>query len=190
MKYRIWTVVFLVIVVCISTGMLSAVYVYTDPMVRMNEKLKTQRGVLEVFRVPYEESAIEAEFGENIDTQTIEDMVLYRSKTGGVAFEVSGPGFWGEIRALIALEPDLDTIKGLKILENTETPGVGGRIGEDWFQDQFSGKKLTPELRIVPHGKATTHNEVDAITGATQTSRAFEKIINSSVKAFHQKMKR
>jgi Na+-transporting NADH:ubiquinone oxidoreductase subunit C len=190
MKYRIWTVVFLVIVVCISTGMLSAVYVYTDPMVRMNEKLRIQRSVLEVFSFPYEEATIEAEFVENIDTQTIEDMIIYRSKTGGVAFEISGSGFWGDIRAMVALESDLDTIKRLKILENTETPGLGGRIGEDWFQDQFRSKKVTPELRVIPHGKATAHNEVDAITGATQTSRAFERIINSGVRAFHQKMKR
>jgi len=190
MKHRIWVVLFLVIVVCVSTGMLNAVYIHTDPMVRKNERIKVQRSVLEVFDIPYEETSIDEIFKLSIETQTIRDKSLYRSKTGSVAFEISGPGFWGKISAMIALESDLETIKRLKILENMETPGLGGRIAESWFQNQFKGKKLIPELKIVPYGRAKGPNEVDAITGATQTSRAFERIINNSIGAFRQKMKR
>jgi Na+-transporting NADH:ubiquinone oxidoreductase subunit C len=188
MRYRIWTVLFLVIVVCVSTSMLNAIYTYTDPIVRRNEKLRIQKNVLEVFQIPHEEYNIQEIFGESVNTQTIEGMELYRSSSGNIAFQISGPGFWGAISALIALEPDLETIKGLKILENKETPGLGGRIADDWFQDQFRGKKLVPELKIVPHGEKT--NEVDAITGATQTSKAFEKIINTNFRIFYQKVTR
>lgn len=186
MRYRIWTVLFLVIVVCVSTGMLNAIYTYTDPIVRRNEKLKIQKNVLEVFQIPHEEYNIRDIFEEIINTRTIEGMELYRSSSGSIAFEISGPGFWGTISALIALEADLETIKGLKILENKETPGLGGRIADDWFQSQFKGKKLVPELEIVPHGRAKEINEVDAITGATQTSKAFEKIINTNFRIFCQ----
>jgi Na+-transporting NADH:ubiquinone oxidoreductase subunit C len=186
MRYRIWTVLFLVIVVCISTGMLNAIYTYTDPIVRRNEKLKIQKSVLEVFQIPHEEYNIQGIFGRSIDTQATEGMELYSSSSGSIAFEISGPGFWGSISALIALEPDLETIKGLKIMENKETPGLGGRIADDWFQDQFRGKKLVPELKIVPYGRAKEINEVDAITGATQTSKAFEKIINTNFRVFCQ----
>ncbi len=186
MRYRIWTVLFLVIVVCVSTGMLNAIYTYTDPIVRRNEKLKIQRSVLEVFQIPHEEYNIQEIFGESVNAQTVEGMELYRSSSGSIAFEISGPGFWGTISTLIALEPDLETIKGLKILESKETPGLGGRIADDWFQDQFRGKKLVPGLKIVPYGKAKELNEVDAITGATQTSKAFEKIINTNFRIFCQ----
>jgi len=186
MRYRIWTVLFLVIVVCVSTSMLNVIYTYTDPIVRRNEKLKIQKSVLEVFQIPHEEYNIQEIFGESVNTQTIEGMELYRSSSGSIAFEISGPGFWGTISALIALEPDLETIKGLKILENKETPGLGGRIADDWFQGQFKGKKLVPELKIVPHGEKP--NEVDAITGATQTSKAFEKIINTNFRIFYQRI--
>ncbi len=184
MRYRIWTVLFLVIVVCVSTCMLNAIYTYTDPVVRRNEKLKIQRSVLGVFQIPHEEYNIQEIFRESINAQTIESMELYRSSSGSIAFQISGPGFWGTISALIALEPDLETIEGLKILKNTETPGLGGRIADDWFQDQFRGKKLIPELKIVSHGEKP--NEVDAITGATQTSKAFEKIINTNYRIFRQ----
>ena len=189
MKHKIWTILFLIIVVCVSTSMLNAIYIHTDPMVRRNDRLKKQRSVLEVFHISYEEAGIEKTFEKNIDfdTQTIKGIDLYRSSSGVVAFEISGPGFWGTISALIALEPDLETVRGLKILENTETPGLGGRIAESWFQDQFRGKKLIPELRIVPYRKARGPNEVDAITGATQTSRAFERIVNDNIRAFYRK---
>ena len=188
MKHRFWTVLFLVIVVCLSTGMLTTVYFHTDPMVRKNESIKVQRSVLKIFNIPYEESDIEEVFKVSVDTQTLEDKIFYKSCSGNIAFEINGSGFWGNISVLIALKPDLETISGLKILENVETPGLGGRITEDWFQDQFKGKKLIPELKIVPHGKAMGLNEVEAITGATQTSRYFERIINNNMKEFRRKM--
>ena len=62
MRYRIWTVLFLVIVVCVSTGMLNAIYTYTDPIVRRNEKLKIQKSVLEILQIPYEEHNIQEIF--------------------------------------------------------------------------------------------------------------------------------
>ena len=86
------------------------------------------------------------------------------------------------------IHTDLETIKRLKILENTETPGLGGRITESWFQDQFRGKKLIPELKIVPYRRAEGPNEVDAITGATQTSSAFERIINSNIRILYREI--
>ena len=183
MKRKIWTVLFLLIVVCISTGMLNAVYIHTAPLVRRNEEAKTQKGVLEIFHIPYDEISIQRTFDENVDVdaQTVKGIKLYKSRCGSVAFQISGPGFWGEISAIVALESDLETIRELRILKNTETPGLGGRITESWFQDQFKGKKATPELKILPYGTAQKPNEVDAITGATQTSRAFERIINNNI---------
>jgi Na+-transporting NADH:ubiquinone oxidoreductase subunit C len=190
MKRKIWTILFLVIVVCVSTGLLGAVYIHTDLMVRKNERVRIRRSVLEVFHIPYEEASIDKIFEQNIDMQTMGGKPLYRSRAGDVAFQIKGPGFWGSISAMIALEADLETMKGLKILENTETPGLGGRIAESWFQDQFKGKKLVPELKIVPYGEAEGSNEVDAITGATRTSKAFERIINSNIKILYQELRK
>ena len=190
MRSRIWTVTFLVMVVCASTAMLGAVYTRTEPRVRRNERIKVQRSILEVFHIPFEENSIEEVFALSVDTQDLVGRSLYRSKDGGVAVEISGAGVWGEMSALIALEHDLETVIGLKILKNVETPGLGGRISEDWFQDQFVGKKAEPELRIVSRGEAKKPNEVDGITGATQTSEAFEKMLNSNIAALRRDMGR
>ena len=189
MKFKIWTVLFLIIVVCISAGMLNAIHFYTDPIAQKNARIKIQRSILEIFGIPYEETSVEEAFKENIyiDTKTVEGFTIYRTEAG-IAFEISGPGFWETISVLIALEPDLETIKGLRILKHAETPGLGGRITESWFQDQFKGKKLVPDLKIVSHKKAEGPNQVDAITGATETSKALERMINNNVRAFYQKI--
>lgn len=197
-KYKIWTVLFLVIVVCASTAMLDVVYIKTEPTVLKNERIKLEQSILDVFEIPYEQSNVEEVFKDNIIVDSKDGMDVYRSEKG-VAFKVTGSGFWDMISILIALDYDYETIKGFKILKHAETPGLGARITENWFLEQFKGKKIVPELKIIPHKvtgtdattsatKTRPENEVDAITGATETSKALEKIINNGVNSFYKKM--
>ena len=188
MKQKIWTLAFLVIIVCVCTGILNAVYVYTAPRVEQNRLAKIQRSVLEVFGIPFSESDVSQTFSRNItvDSESVSGMDVYRFGDK-VAFEVKGSGLWGPITILLAVEPDLKTIICLRVLENQETPGLGAQIGKPEFEAQFKGKELRPRLRIVSHRKAKGPNEVDAITGATRTSEALEKLINSGVEIFYKK---
>ena len=80
--------------------------------------------------------------------------------------------------------PDFQTIKGITIVHQEETPGLGGRIAEKEILDRFKGKKILPQLIIQRPGKAKEQNEVDGITGATLTGKAFEKVLNSEVKKY------
>ena len=50
--------------------------------------------------------------------------------------------------------------------------------------DKFSGKKIVPELKITLPGKAGAENEVDGVTGATLSSKAFERMINAQAKEY------
>ena len=67
------------------------------------------------------------------------------------------------------------------MLEQVETPGLGGRIGEDVFQDQFKGIKTEPAVEYVKNQEPETDNQIQAITGATISSRSVVKIINKNV---------
>jgi len=78
------------------------------------------------------------------------------------------------------LKPDLETIVGLEVLDHQETPGLGARITEDEFLQQFNGKVVRPELLVVKEA-GDDKNKVDAITGATRTSNAVQGIINDHV---------
>ncbi len=84
----------------------------------------------------------------------------------------------------ICVEPDMETLKGIEVLDHSETPGLGGRITEDQFKKQFVGKKLRPKILVVKGRTTEGANEVDAITGATNTSRGIESFINDAMKAF------
>lgn len=84
----------------------------------------------------------------------------------------------------ICLEPDLETLKGIEVLDHGETPGLGGRIVEEQFKGQFTGKRVKPRIIAVKGRKAEGSNEFDAITGATNTSRGIEAFINDAVNEF------
>ena len=80
----------------------------------------------------------------------------------------------------MALEEDRVTIRGVNVVANTETPGLGDRVLADKNMAKFKGKKLKPRLLIVKEGEAKGDNQVDAITGATLTCRALERLLNEA----------
>ena len=94
---------------------------------------------------------------------------------------ISGQGYIAPIDAILALNGDMNTVAGLAITNQAETPGLGGRIEEPAWLSQFAGTELADaagNLRFsVAHGKAGNEYEVDGITGATRTSNAFTKIM-------------
>ncbi len=93
-----------------------------------------------------------------------------------------------DISLFICLGPDLETIKGIDVLDHTETPGLGGRMTEVEFKRQFVGKKLKPRLSLVRERESVGPNEVHAITGASYTSKGIENIINEAMETFWQEM--
>ena len=110
----------------------------------------------------------------------------------GIGFVVSKLGYGfnkaADISLFICVGPDLETIKGIEILDHAETPGLGGRMTEDEFKKQFIGKKLKPNISLVRGRESVEINEVHAITGASYTSKGIEDIINEAMKNFWQEM--
>lgn len=94
---------------------------------------------------------------------------------------VYGAGHGGMIEAMIALRGDMNTIAGLTVTTQVETPGLGARIEEPAWQASFAGKSVRDDsgaMRFsVARGHATSEFEVDGITGATRTSNAIQRIV-------------
>ncbi|HOF18475.1 MAG TPA: FMN-binding protein [Phycisphaerae bacterium] len=109
------------------------------------------------------------------------------------ALPISGVGFWARIDGWLALTPDLSRTVGIVFLRHSETPGLGGRITESEFRDQFrKGILATPpdggkyiEISRASAGQQNPRH-VDAITGATGTSTAVERFVNRDLAAFHR----
>ncbi len=66
-------------------------------------------------------------------------------------------------------------------MKQNETPGLGARITEKWFKEQFRGKSAP--FTMAAEGTSEKPGELDAITGATKTSQAVLRIVNRSAEA-------
>ena len=117
-----------------------------------------------------------------------DDFTFFRHEaSGAVSYEFLGGGVWGPIYGIITLEDDLETIRQITVLEQEETPGLGGIVASRAYLDNFRGIKMFPELEInIPGSEPNKDNEVDSITGATRTSNAFRDILNNAFVEFTQ----
>ena len=103
---------------------------------------------------------------------------------------VYGAGLWGPIWGYIALDEDLQTIVGAYFDHARETPGLGAKIKDDpSFRAEFIGKKVNvasdPVFSVVKVGTSADENSsVDAITGATMTSKGLGEAIAFWLKAY------
>ncbi|MDP8215922.1 MAG: FMN-binding protein [Candidatus Kaelpia imicola] len=89
-----------------------------------------------------------------------------------------GNGYQGEIEILVILSKNLKFIKGIEILQNIETPGLGGKIASRDFKGQFKNLKISSGIDYIKGREPSSPNQIQAITGATISSLSIVKIIN------------
>ena len=102
---------------------------------------------------------------------------------------VVGRGLWGGLWGYIAVNEAKDKVLGTYFYHESETAGLGARISEKWFQDQFIGKPVFGEdgkvaLTVVKAGAAQQENEVDGVTGATLTSNGVAAMVKDGLTAY------
>ena len=185
MKEKLLMIVFVLVLGTVLSIALVSVDAYTAPIVKKNKIRKLRINILKALEIASTEDAVDETFSSSVTTKTQGEKEFYvANATGDVAFKISGSGLWGPIQGVIALKPDLETIKGLTIVHQEETPGLGGRIAETQFLDRFKTKKVSPRLLIQSPGKASLDNELDWMTGATLSCKAFEEILNTEIKLY------
>lgn len=98
----------------------------------------------------------------------------------GAAFEASSDqGYSGTIRILVGIRPD-NTVQGLEILQHAETPGLGARVTEISFRDQFKGRNIDKtNWKVKKDG-----GDIDAITGATISPRTVLEALRAGLKVY------
>ncbi len=103
---------------------------------------------------------------------------------------IVGYGLWDIIKGYIALETDLNTVKGVSFYEHKETPGLGARVTESWFKDNFKGKKIlngqgSLQSITVVKGKADGGpHQVDGISGATLTGDGINQFLKADLQRY------
>ena len=113
---------------------------------------------------------------------------IFKAANGCVVIPVYGAGLWGPVWGYIALEQDMNTVKGIVMDHSGETPGLGAEITTDKVQSSFVGKTLFEGSDFVSvtmkKGGATNIHEVDAITGGTKTCDGVNAMIRTSVEGY------
>jgi Na+-transporting NADH:ubiquinone oxidoreductase subunit C len=113
-------------------------------------------------------------------------LVKENGKLSQIVLPVRGKGLWSTMYAYVAISSDLTTIRGVSFYEHGETPGLGGEIENQTWQDGWQGKKLyTPdgemELRVVQGNTNASGNQnpyqIDGISGATLTVNGVSNLL-------------
>ncbi len=174
----------LILSVVFGSG-LALLYAWTNPLYIENQKKATLKSIAKT--IP---GAAEA---ANLQTQNItlkDGREIYKALDGnkllGWAYVAKGKGFGGDIKLLIGLNASADSLVGIDVLDDVETPGFGQYIRDEkrWkskFRPGEDGTSLSLERKLVV--VKTTPNQpykIQAITGATISSKAVVAIINES----------
>ena len=196
-KNLVYPVVFMLVLTAVLTAILAFINDATLSQVQFNEEIELKQKILYVFNLLPENASpdeIDTLFNEKVTSEDYEDTLLYSlSENGEVtayAVPFSGPGLWGSINGYVGISSDLETILGVEFIKQEETPGLGGRIGEAEYKDQYRDLNIadasTSELFI---NRPASGGNVDAIAGATQTSTFVTNMLNADLEEFINNMK-
>ena len=99
-----------------------------------------------------------------------------------IVIEANERGYADVISAMYRYSPDMQTITGFQVIDMKETPGLGNKISSDpGFLDNFRHLDATHPINTVKHGAKKNPWEIDAVSGATISSRAVGRMLQKSV---------
>ena len=182
MKRYLNMVWFILILGTLTSVVFVGMEVWTRPLIDANAANELKSIVLSANDISFNIGNISSVFDENIETEKVGEYTFYVEKNSGrVSYQFSGGGVWGPIIGIITLENDKETIRQIRIMQQEETPGLGGVVADLKYLAKYVGIMIVPQIEVnIPDSAANKPNEVDSITGATRTSKAFEQILNDS----------
>lgn len=224
-KNPTYVIIYAAVVSALFTAAIMTLHASTEHVVKRNEQLARMSALVSVFKLAdqpnpsdarieelynthirkVEGDLIDPESGVNFNHPTDLRLQTYKAydadpdaggKLIGYAMPIWGIGFWARIDGILAVTPDMTRSLGAVFLAHQETPGLGGRITEDAFAEQFEGLNISPPEQVdqilyitksaPDEGEPAHGRHVDAITGATGTSTAVEAFVNTRVRQFRR----
>ncbi|KPK56259.1 MAG: FMN-binding protein [Thiotrichales bacterium SG8_50] len=185
------------VIAMLSGVLVVLVYQITQPMIAENKRLAIERAVFRVVPGAVDRrDFVVTETGLEPGQQAT-GIQIYAGYDGdgalkGIAAEAAARGYQDVIRILYGYNPGCECITGISILQSTETPGLGDKIGTDpAFLANFDAldarlndtrSALRNAIVTVKHGTKTQRWQIDAISGATISSKAIGKMLDDSTR--------
>ena len=126
---------------------------------------------------------------------------MFKSEEGKIdayVFPMWGNGLWDWISAYIALDSDLNTVRGIAFDHKAETPGLGARIASDVIQGRYVGKEIYNEdgelvsVTMVKgeNNEGLSEHQVDGMSGATMTGKGVNAMLQQYLKCYQPFIKK
>ncbi|OQX14697.1 MAG: FMN-binding protein [Thiothrix lacustris] len=182
-------------VTALSGFLIVTVYQATKPAIEENKRLAIQKTVLEVIKgaTAYKHFVINDKGELLAAAPGLKGTNVYagydaQGKLTGLAAEGRAQGYSGSVETIYAYTPSCQCITGVKVIKQTETPGLGDKVitnkdfvaNFDKLDATVKGDALANAIVAVKHGSKKNPWEIDAISGATISSKAIAKGLNGS----------
>ncbi|MCB0560610.1 MAG: FMN-binding protein [Lewinellaceae bacterium] len=174
---------------------LVSAFLYTQPIIAANRAKALEQAIFRVLPgctgfqtlelregrlVALEKEAEEPKGGE--EPRRIYAGYNEQEKLIGFAIPGEEPGYQDLVVALFGYNPTEKVIIGFEVLESKETPGLGDKIMKDAaFHANFEALAVEPAITVVKKGEKKKSNEIEAITGATISSKAVGRLLDKSM---------
>lgn len=190
------------IISMVSGFLVAMAYELTAPIIAEGRHIATEKAVLEVIPgavvkrdfILGPKGLVPKDQAEGQDTSTDGEIIYaaydVQGQLKGLAILGTGNGYAGPVEVMFAYDPDRQVIVGTKVQKSNETPGFGDKLDKDpTFLKNFvaldaklngEGTALANPIVTVKHGAKAEPWQIDAISGATISSRAMGKAANQA----------
>lgn len=163
-------VVVLTLICVVVAGALAAANYVTGPVIEASTRAAQEKARLELLP---EAEGFKRMLG--YDMENVSDICVALNGAG-VVVTAKAKGYGGSMTVMVAFTAD-GTIKRIKVTEQTETKGIGSKVADNAdYWAQYEG---------LPAQQLVLNEDVDALTGATRSSRALLEAVNAAVKAYY-----
>lgn len=126
---------------------------------------------------------IEVTLGKNEKGEPIQKTVFPAKENGkvvAIAYGSAANGYHGPIDVMVGINPE-GKLTGISVMTHSETPGLGARVVEPAFSEQFAGLELSGQLNVAAQG-----GTINAVSGATLSSKGVVNAVRSALEVFPQ----
>ncbi|MGI6113089.1 MAG: RnfABCDGE type electron transport complex subunit G [Mahellales bacterium] len=180
----------LLIITVVAAFCLAITNAYTEEPIRItteNANNEARRAVM-----PEAQDFEVVDIGEKNTGEFAGVLEVYRGldaqgELTGYTLKTLSKGYGGDIEVVVGIKEDGE-ICGIQIGNHSETPGLGAKATEPGFTTQFEGKSANEPLGV-SKSSATADNEIQAITGATRTSKAVTDGVNIAARFINEELR-
>jgi len=169
----------ILLIICIAiAASVSLVHQITSPVIAESAESSKKTSFKDVFPNAADFKDVTAEFPDR-DTR-ISEIHEVQGQDGiiGYLYIVSTVGYADQVKNLVAIDQETQTVKSITILKQNETPSLGAKATEPEFEDQFKGLPMNQDVTIIKGPGNVETSEVQSITASTITSTAVALGVN------------